>query len=288
MEAYLRPAESSHASNGSVPAKPARQTLTVVIPTKDRAPELRKALASVRWADEIIVVDMHSSDETDQVCAEYPQCRLYKREDYIFGNVNFGFEKATSDWVMRLDTDERVTPPLAKEIQKVLSDPPPDVVGYEFPERVVNLGRELRHGFGRRHFRKMMFRRGMARYPVKAEHEDLETTGPWLRLRQGYLHDNYRSVAHYLEKTNYYTDRDVERADLPDRRPRELRCLIEVARAFYMYYLKLRGYRDGWVGFVDAAMRANYQFVQWAKLRERWERESRSVDAASNSPSLDR
>jgi glycosyltransferase involved in cell wall biosynthesis len=250
-----------------------RKTLSVVIPTKNSADLLEDCLASVAFADEILVVDMHSTDATADVCARHPQCRLIEREGYIFANVNHGFDEATGDWVMRLDSDERITPELAAEVERILSAPLDGVTGYEFWERLVILGREQRHGFGTKHYRKMMFRRGAARYPVRSEHEDLETSGTWLRTTNGYLHLNYTTVAQYLQKTNYYTDKDVERAPVPKRAPPVRDAVIESLRAFYLNYLKKHGYRDGWVGFLDASMRGVYQLVQWAKRRERYERE---------------
>lgn len=249
---------------------PRRETISVVIPTKNAAHLLKDCLASIAWADEILVVDMFSTDETESVCSQYPQCKYIQREDYIFGNVNHGLDLATSDWVMRIDTDERVTSELAKEIQEILSNPPSQVTGFEFWERPVMLGRELRYGFGRQHFRKMMFRRGTARYPVRSEHEDLETSGTWVRTKAGYLHYNYSSVGQYLVKMNYYTDRDLERTAVPESKPSVAGGIKEPLRAFYFYYLKCQGFRDGWVGFVDGSMRAMYQFVTWAKERERW------------------
>jgi glycosyltransferase involved in cell wall biosynthesis len=254
-----------------------RETLSVVIPTKDAAPLLRDCLASVSWADEIVVVDMFSTDETPEVCAEHHQCRLFQRNDYIFGNVNFGFEQATSDWILRLDTDERVTPELQAEISGILTAPPTGVTGFEFWERLFVLGHELKHGFGRKHYRKVMFRHGQARYRVEHEHEDLDTAGIWLRGRNGYLHYNYGSVRDYLTKMNYYTDKDVGRATLPEKAPPVAHGPREAIRAFYLYYLKYQGFRDGWIGFVDSAMRGTYQLVSWAKLRERWERERGST-----------
>jgi glycosyltransferase involved in cell wall biosynthesis len=249
-----------------------RETLSVAIPTKNAGHLLRDCLASVAFADEIIVVDMFSTDDTQAVCAEYPQCRLIQREDYIFANVNFAFEQASGDWVLRIDTDERLTPELSAEVQQILDDPPPDVTGFEFWERPLILGHELKFGFGRKHYRKCLFRRGRARYPVQHEHEDLETSGTWLRTRHGYLHLNYPNVSDYLKKMDYYTDRDAERAVLA-KRPKPTGAALEATRQFYLYYVKYQGFRDGWVGFLDAGMRAGYQFVYWAKLRQRWERD---------------
>ena len=253
-----------------------RETVTVVIPTKNAATLLERALESVAFADEIIVVDMQSEDETAEVCARYPQCSLVERDGYIEENVNFGFDRATSDWVMRLDTDEVVTPDLALEIQVILRSPPDGITGFEFWERPVMLGRELKHGFGRKHYRKMLFRRGTARYPARQYHEAFETSGVWQRAKHGYVHDNYRSVSEYLRKIDFYTTGDVERiGDLPGTPPAAYSGAVAGLRAFYLYFLKWRGYRDGWVGLVDASMRGVYQFVFWAKLRERFERAQR-------------
>jgi glycosyltransferase involved in cell wall biosynthesis len=255
-----------------------RETLTVAITTKNAAHLLGDCLASVCFADEIIVVDMFSTDETAAVCAGYPQCTLIQHEGYMQENLNIAFDRASGDWVLRIDTDERLTPELAAEIQSILRDPPEGVTGFEFWERPIILGTELRNGFGRKHHRKVLFRRGHARYLVRHDHEDLETSGTWLRGRNGYLHYNYTHVRQYLEKMNYYTDNDSARARL-DREPRLIDAALDTARPFYLYYLKWRGYRDGWAGFVDAGMRSVYQFVYWAKLRERWEREHEGRDA---------
>jgi glycosyltransferase involved in cell wall biosynthesis len=250
-----------------------RGSLAVVIPTKNAGHLLEDCLSSVSFADQIIVVDMHSEDDTADVCAKFEQCELLERDDYIFANVNFGFDRATTDWVMRLDADERLTPELVDEVRGIIAKPVDGVIGYEFWERPVILGHELKHGFGVQHYRKMMFRNGTARYPVRSEHEDLESDGEWQRCRHGYLHFNYFTVGQYLTKTDYYTSRDIERLELPEAAPSRREAAVSVARAFYLYYLKYRGYRDGWVGFVDAGMRAFYQFVYWAKLRERWSKE---------------
>jgi glycosyltransferase involved in cell wall biosynthesis len=243
----------------------------VVIPTRNVAHLIEDCLASVAWADEILVIDMSSTDGTQEICGRFERCRVIDRHDYIFGNVNHGIDEAKSDWVLRLDSDERITPELAAEIQGILADPEA-ADGYLCWERILILGRELRHGFGTRHHRRILFRRGAARYAVQREHEDLEWTGRWENTEHGYLHLNYRSVGHYLQKMDYYIEKDLDRTPLPETLPGAHRGVLEAARAFYYYYLKLQGFRDGWVGLLDASMRAIYQWVAYAKLRERWER----------------
>jgi glycosyltransferase involved in cell wall biosynthesis len=248
-------------------------TVTVVIPTKNAAHLLRDCLRTVSWADEIVIVDEFSTDDTLAVCAEYPQCVVHQREDYIQANYNFGFERATSDWVMRLDADERVTPELAAEIPKLVRSAPDDVVGFSFWERPVIMGRELRHGWASKHHRQMLFRRGRARYPLRTEHDALEASGRWLEGEHGYLHLNYDSPREFLVKVHRYIERDVPRAELPVRRPPLWRPGVAFVRAFWFYYLKSQGYRDGRIGLVDATLRSYYRWAEERALRRRWDRE---------------
>jgi glycosyltransferase involved in cell wall biosynthesis len=89
-------------------------------------------IESVWWGDEIIVVDMHSTDATAQICGAYPNVRLFEREDYIFGNVTFGSDQARGHWTLSLDSDERIAADLALATQAVLRCLPPDVIGFYF------------------------------------------------------------------------------------------------------------------------------------------------------------
>jgi len=247
-----------------------RETLTVVIPTKNSAALIGDCLESVKWVDEIIVVDMYSTDATSAICASYPNVRFFQRDDYIFGNMNFGFAKASADWTMRLDSDERVTPTLAVEIQNILKQPVADVNGYYFHEVLIVLGHALRHGRGLNRRREMMFRTGHVRYNVTSEHESLPTDETWRQLNGSYIHLNYQSVSQYLTKTDYYTARDIERMSLSTR-PRLRSGIVEPLRTFYVQYFKRRGFSDGWPGLLDAGMMALYQFVQWAKMQEHYQ-----------------
>jgi glycosyltransferase involved in cell wall biosynthesis len=248
-------------------------TVTVVIPTKNAAHLLRESLPTVSWADEIVVVDEFSSDDTLAVCASYPQCVVYQREGYIFARANYGFERARSDWVMRLDSDEWITPELAEEIPTLIRSVADDVVGFSFWERPVVMGRELRHGWGSRHFRRMLFRRGAAHYPVRSEHEALEGDGTWLQGKHGYLHFNYASPREFVAKMHEYIGYDMERAELPAHRPPLWRGWLGFAQAFYFYYLKLQGFRDGRVGVIDAALRSHYRWAEHRALRRRFDAE---------------
>lgn len=246
----------------------------MVIPTFNVEAILRQTLESVAWADEIIVVDMFSTDRTVEICQEYPNVRIFRREGYIFGNVNFGMEQARTDWVIRLDSDEVLNEELQRSIQHVLAHPEPDVSGYWFPSIQYMFGLPMHYGPGlrERNLRKCMFRRGTAHYACRSEHEDITTTGKLKVLNGCYEHFTNHTVSEVVAKFNYYTDKDVERVD-PDRLspPSIPGLLFRSIRVFMLYYVQCRGYKDGYLGFFSSLFRGPiYICVEEAKRWEAW------------------
>jgi glycosyltransferase involved in cell wall biosynthesis len=267
-----------------------RQTISVVIPVYNEERNIARCLDALTWADEVIVVDMFSTDRTEEICRRYLNVVFYQNRDYIYANVNFGLDRARGDWLMRLDADEVVSPELAREIQEeVLAKPDVPYAGFWVPNRVFFFGKWLRYGvaydrrFGREHFgychRKILFRRGMARYECRREHEDLTTQGEWGLLCGHYDHFSHPTVAGWIAKMNYYTDRDVERMDVlaPDfRMPRPGRTLAALVKVFFDLYVRRRGYRDGIHGFMACALNTIYLVVERCKI---WEKHYRLTHA---------
>lgn len=246
-----------------------RQTVAAVIPTKNVAGMIRPTLESLRFCDEIVIVDMFSTDDTRQICESYPNVRFVQREDYIYGNFNFGVEQAQSQWIIRIDSDEVISPQLHRSIEAVLNDPEPNHDHYEAECHLYLFGMRLRHGYGdcRRTF---LFRKGHARYRVESEHEGLSASGPAGRLEGHYDHFSTPSLSDWMTKYNYYTDRDAERLSRPPM-PR-WRALWHAMNHFRgSYFGRGRLYRDGYLGFVVAAMAAFAQMLLEFKLWQRRE-----------------
>lgn len=249
-----------------------RQTVAAVIPTKNVARFIRGALDSLWFCDEIIVVDMHSTDGTRAICEQYPNVRFFEREDYIYGNFNFGMDQARSEWIIRLDSDERISPALRLEIEDALRNPTHDV--YTARMECYFLGKVLRHGpVWEQPARTTLFRKGALRYQVRSEHEDFSVVPGWNpRMKQfqaPYVHFSTPSIRKFVEKMNYYTGKDLERArpdELKTRTPLELSALI--ARRFFRQYVRSRGYLDGYHGFAIAALNAVYGVVHELKAWE--------------------
>jgi glycosyltransferase involved in cell wall biosynthesis len=243
-----------------------RHTVAAVIPTKNVAAFITGTLESLWFCDEVIVVDMHSTDGTRAVCEKYPNVRFFVRDDYIYGNFNFGVEQARSDWIIRLDSDERLSPALADEIIALLGTNP-ECDYWDAPFISYIDGNPIRHGMAwEQPMRKTLFRRGVLAYRVRSEHEDLTPTSdrPLKRglLREPYHHFSTPSISTFWRKIDYYTDKDYERAVASQVRVTPpIRLLCSMARRFWSQYVLKRGYRDGYAGFVLCAMNQAYRLL---------------------------
>lgn len=250
------------------------ESVSVIIPTYNAARTLRQCLDALTWADQVIVVDMFSTDGTPEICASYPNVRFVQRKGYIYENVNYGFDQAETDWVIRLDSDEVIGAELRDSVLRVLEDPPEGVSGFLFRGVHLMFGQPMHHGPYLPEFcwRKHMFRRGTARYRCHSEHEDIEATGRLERLPGFYEHFTNPTVSELFAKMNYYTDKDAERYSGEEvYPPSRLKVVWRAVKLFLLYYLKYRGYRDGHAGFYCALFRgALYQSLEAAKRWERW------------------
>jgi glycosyltransferase involved in cell wall biosynthesis len=269
-----------------------RQTVAAVIPVKNVARIIRGTLESLRFCDEIIVIDMSSTDGTRAVCESFPNVRFFERADYIYGNFNFGVEQAKSAWIIRLDSDERLSPALQREIVALLEVGPSSDV-YEAPFTSYFLGHPIRHGAAwEQRTRKTLFRRGTLRYKVQSEHEDLTPAGRPVtvgQLRGRYHHFSTPDIATFIRKLNDYSEWDFERVRIPQRVKvlPPWRLMLSIPHYFVHQYISGRGYRDGYAGFALCALNAVYRLVHELKawechhgLRLRHERVREKYDAA--------
>jgi len=268
-----------------------RKTLSVVIPTYNAERFIARCLDALTWADEVIVVDMFSTDRTPEICRSYPNVKFVQRDEkIIYANVNYGFDLAQGDWVMRLDSDEIVTPELAREIQeKILAKDEDENDGYVLPSRLhcfgrwikhcgINDPRRLRTGYT---YRLHIFKRGLCRYSLTHQHEDIDVPGKKGWLTHPYDHYSIDSISQWIAKTNYYTDRDAEAADLSQVHI-NWRTILKVATSplvgFFRLYVLRQGYQDGIWGLILCLLGANYYMIQELK---KWERKLKETTERS-------
>lgn len=240
-------------------------SLSVIVITKNEAAHIGACLDSVAFADEIIVVDSGSTDDTCEIAASRGALVACTEDWPGFGpQKNRALDLATKEWVLSIDADERVTPELAQAIQRVLAAPQADA--YRIARLSSFGGRWIRHsGWWPDHVLRL-FRRGTARFKDVAVHESVLAQGPSRLLDGHFLHYPYASPEVFIAKINHYSTEAAQRMHREGRRSSALGAYGHAAWTFVRHYLLRRGFLDGWQGLVLAGMAATGSYYRYVKL----------------------
>ncbi len=240
--------------------------VSAVIITKNEQANIGRCLDSVAWADEIVVVDSGSTDDTCQIAAE-KGALVYEIDWTGYGPAKaFGVEKASGRWILSVDADEEVTPELREEIIGLLSAEPSHA-GYDMPRLTRFLGRWIRHcgWYPDRVLR--LFRKDHGNFNDAAVHEKVELDGTVGHLRNDLLHWCYPTLDHYLTKSNQYTTLGAVQALEKGKRAGWFDITLRPAASFVDHYIVRQGYRDGLEGFLVSSLSAMAVLNKYAKLR---------------------
>lgn len=248
------------------PIAPSLETtgVSVIVITRDEEHVIADCLESVRWADEIVVLDCGSTDRTVEICRSYTD-RVYETDWPGFGiQKNRALSHATRDWVLSLDADERVTPALAEEIQARL--PNCGANGLVLPFRSSYLGRFMRHGDWRNERHLRLFRRTAGRFSDDPVHERLIVGGEIERLDNPILHHSFATVEEVQDKVNRYSTAGAERRFASGKRSSLLKALSRATWTFFRGYVLKAGFLDGREGFLLAVSNAEGSYYTYLKL----------------------
>src|SRR2546428_1191531 len=168
-----------------------RGSVSAVVVTLNEEERLRACLESLTWADELVVVDDESSDQTGQIAREFTDRVWVRPWPGFAAQKNFALEQATSDWILSVDADEEVSPELREEIRAVLGRPGEGADGYRVPRRNIFWGRWVRHGGLYPDWQLRFFRRGRGRFAGQAVPESGEVAGTVGRRRAAPVHPTY-------------------------------------------------------------------------------------------------
>lgn len=245
-----------------------RPTISVIIITFNEADRLERALDSVRWADEIVVLDSGSTDGTPDVARRYAE-RVVVGDWHGFGpQKQRALELATGEWVLSLDADEEVEPALARSIEAKLNDAGSSV-GFELEFRTFYLGRPIGARAWRRERHLRLFRKDRARFGPSVVHERVVVDGPVGRIESGVIrHYTYRDLSHQIEKMNCYSTLAARQLAEEGRRSGPLKPFFLAAARFLHHYILRGGVLDGRVGLIRSAFGAMDAFLKYAKLWE--------------------
>ena len=255
--------------------------VSVTVITKNEAADIADALQSVAWADEIIVVDSLSTDETVAIARRYTDRVVVREWAGYVNQKNHAASLASNDWILSLDADERVTPALADEIRSTVSGTP-QAAAYRIPRVAWHLGRWIRTTDWYPDHQVRLYDRRSARWTGRYVHEGVVVSGEVGQLAGELQHFPYRDIADHLETINRYTTAAARQMHESGRRSGMLRMAGHPPLAFLRNYVLRGGFRDGTTGFVISAMNAYYVFLKFAKL---WELQMHPSTPAPKHPS---
>ena len=246
-----------------------RPTLSAVIITYNEEHNIQACLEScAEMVDEIIVLDSFSTDATPEICRRHPKVKFFQHPfDGHVQQKNRAIELCSSEWILSLDADERVSPQLCRSIEQFL-EKNPVVAGAKFPRLTFHLQRFIRHSGWYPNARYRLFRKGQAYWGGVNPHDRLFLKGKGTRLKGDLLHFSIKDLSDQIRNINSFTsiaalERYNRGADFS-----LLRLVFKPPAAFFETYLWKLGLLDGMQGFILAVCAAYYVFLREAKLYE--------------------
>ena len=240
--------------------------LTVAVIAHNAAAQIGPCLASVGFADEILVVDSGSTDDTAQIVRSHGG-RVEPKEWLGFGRQKqHAVAAARHDWVLCLDADERVSDELAQSIRDALASR--QYNAYRMARRNRFLGRWLAHGEGYPDWSLRLFHRASAGWSSDEVHEAVLTTVEVGRLEGDLLHDSAEDIATYLAKQNRYTTLHAQALFKQGVRASAWRLAASPIARFVKFYFMRLGFLDGGAGFAHIVIGCHTSFLKYLKLLE--------------------
>ncbi len=241
--------------------------VSVTIITKEEGAHIGPAIDSVRWADEVIVVDCGSSDNTVAVARAHGARVEHRDWTGWVDQKTFAHGLAANDWILSLDADERVTPELAAEIRALLASEPARR-GYRMPRVMFHLGKWIRTTDHFPDYQLRLYDRRAGRWEGDYVHESVKIDGPMGYLRGEIQHYSYADLADQLNRLNHYSTLAAQKMYDRGRRTNLVEVALQPPAAFLRSYVLRRGFLDGGTGFVLSAVSAYSVFLKYAKLWE--------------------
>jgi glycosyltransferase involved in cell wall biosynthesis len=245
--------------------------LTAIVIACNEEANIGDCLRSLAWLDSVIVVDSGSTDNTCAVAEALGAAVVFHPWAGYSAQKNFAHTLVSSDWILSIDADERVSAQLQNEITEVLDSLPADspIAAYRVPIRDWMFGKCVNYGSWPLQKHVRLYRRGKVTW-VGAVHEGQTIDGEVRSLSAPLLHYSHTSISRFIDKLNKYTELEAEEMFRQGRHVPLASALLGAGRAFLGQYVRLQGFRDGGHGLILAVLMAAYYFVTRAKLWTRW------------------
>ncbi len=242
-----------------------REALSVTIIAFNEEKWIRDALESVKWADEIVVIDSLSTDRTIEICREYTtQIHQVAWHGYV-EQKNIATQHASHDWILNIDADERVSPELAEEIRRILAAQA-QAVGYFMPRKTYYLGDWIRYCGWYPDDKLRLFKKQHGRWVGKALHEKVQVDGKTAKLQHDLYHHTYENIDDHLQKMNSFTSvaASHKRGNISGAG-----IFLRTMFTFFKKYILQQGFRGGTRGVIVSLLSAFTVALKYSKLWER-------------------
>jgi len=239
--------------------------LTVTVIARNEADNIDRALASAAWADEIVVIVDAASDDDTAAIARAHGARVEERSWPGFSaQKNYAAARASHDWILSIDADERITPELADEITALLAAEPPRR-GYRIPRISHYLGRWIRGTDWYPDYQLRLYDRRAGEWNGRRVHESVHLNAEPGHLSHDLEHYPYRDISHHLSTIDRYTTLAAEQMAADGTRPSIAGVALHPPFAFLRNYVLRRGFMNGGAGFVVSVLNSYYVFLKLAK-----------------------
>jgi glycosyltransferase involved in cell wall biosynthesis len=254
-----------------------RPTVSATLLTYNNEDILDRCLDSLRWVDEIVVVDSLSTDRSLEIARRYTDHVITRPWPGFASQRNFSKEHCSGEWILWVDSDEVVSPALREEMLRELEEAGPALQGFEVPRCNFYLGRWIRHGGWYPDLSVRLFRSEGHWWGGEEPHAAVQIKGPLKRLRNDLWHFSYASFAEQIRTIDDYAAVSARSLHRRGERFRLHRMLLHPLGRFLKEYLMLQGFRDGMPGLIVVVATMFYVFSKYAKL---WELEHISSEGA--------
>jgi glycosyltransferase involved in cell wall biosynthesis len=243
-------------------------TLSVIIITKNEAHRIRTCLESIKWANEIIVLDSGSTDDTLNICREYTD-NVFETDWPGFGpQKNRALEKASCEWILSLDADEEVSAELKISIQNSINQKHYDA--YELHRLTEYCGKVIKHGGWGKDYLIRLFKKNYGTFSNRMVHETIEVQGSVGKLNGTLYHFSFENLSEVIQKMDFYSTQGAAQRFSAGKKSNLFIALIRSKWMFFKSYFLHCGFLDGREGFILALSSAMNTFYCYMKLAYLW------------------
>ena len=252
----------------TAPASDVRAKISACVITLNEEFRLPRCLESLRFVDEVIVLDSESTDNTCKLAADFGAQIHIRKFDGFVNQKNHAVSLARHDWILVVDADEVVSPSLREEILEVLRQSGGTHAGYRVPRISHYLGRWIRHSGWYPDYNIRLFRRDKTKFIGGTVHERAEVQGSVGTLRGHLEHYSYRNVSQHLQRMDRYSDLIAQDKHKSGERSSVTWAVLKGVSKFAITYFYRLGFLDGRAGLVIAILAGYYNFLKYIKLWE--------------------